>query len=219
MQVTQYGLNEAFNRARQSIFVANLPPGATVAGYMQATDATPAQISFAAAAANNAVLSQSFLRLIQPVTVNLNQFSFPVQVDQPTVNPGEKRLEKQDAMFVSNLAFYIGKGASATDVSYPFQTYPNPVTFPNGSASGGLYTLYNASMQLTINKSIIIPGYPMKNFMQIPQTQLTAATNSPLTQFDPSQVGLFEPTINLIGTKLNALVVNCALEHHGDVGH
>lgn len=204
MQVQQYGLQQAFQRARQQIFVSNLPDTAIVSGQMQCVGgATPQQVEYAKNAAENAVLSQSYLRLIQPLTANLNVFNFPVQVDQPTVNPGEIRLEKQDALFASSTAFYLAKGGSATDVSYSPITYPNPVTWATGALTGGLYTVYNGFLKITINKSVILPAYSMRTFMQIPQTQLTAATNSPITQFDPSQVALWEPTINLIGTKQN----------------
>jgi hypothetical protein len=203
MQVTQYGLQEAFKRARQQIFIANLPDSAQATGYMTASGASADQLNAAVNAAVNAVLSQSFLRLIQPLIANVNQINFPVQVDQPTVNPGEYRLEKQDAIFVSSCAFYMAKGSSAADVSYLPQTFPNAVTWPTGSGAGGLGTVYNGNLKVTINKSVIIPNYSMRAFLQVPQTQLTAATNSPITQFDPSQVALWEPTINLIGTKQN----------------
>ena len=208
MQVTQYGLQEAFKRARQQIFIANLPEDAQVTGYMTCTaGASQQQCISAANAANNAVLSQSYLRLIQPMVVNLNLFNFPVQVDQPTVNPGEVRLQKQDALFASNMAFYLGQGSSATDVSYPPHTYPNATVWPTGSAAGGLETIYNGSLVLTINKSVILPNYSMRAFRQVPQTQegvgITAQTVFPIDQFDPSAVALWEPTINLIGTKQN----------------
>lgn len=208
MQVTQYGLQEAFQRARQQIFIANLPPTAVVGPNMQCFGgATDGQVSAARDAAMNAVLSQSYLRLIQPLTANLNTFNFPVQVDQPTVNPGEVRLEKQDALFASSTAFYLAKGASATDVSYIPVTYPNATTWPTGSGTGGLNTVYNGFLKITINKSVILPAYSMRTFRQVPQTQngvgITAQTVFPIDQFDPSQVALWEPTINLIGTKQN----------------
>jgi hypothetical protein len=208
MQVTQYGLQEAFKRARQQIFIANLPEDAQVTGYMTCSGgASQAQAQAAANAAQNAVLSQSYLRLIQQMTTNLNLFNFPVQVDQPTVNPGEVRLQKQDALFASSMAFYLAKGGSATDVSYKPQTYPNATTWPTGSGAGGLDTIYNGSLILTINKSVILPNYSMRAFRQVPQTQngvgVTAQTVFPIDQFDPSAVALWEPTINLIGTKQN----------------
>jgi hypothetical protein len=195
-QVTQYGLQQAFQNARQQIYEANLPGGTEVG-------ATPAQITYAKNEAANAVLSQSNLRLVQPLLPNLNLFNFPVQVDQPPVSSAEIRLQKQDAFFCSNIAFYITKAASATDVSYQTLTYPNVVTWPVGAGVGGLYTVYNGEMVITINKSVIVPAYPMLNFLQIPQTQNIAAIVGQVNQFDPAAVSLWEPTINFIGTKQN----------------
>ncbi len=121
------------------------------------------------------------------------------------VRPGEVRLAQQDSFFVSNLAVYIAKAASATDVSFFPNTYPNPVTFPLGGLIAGgsapLYTFYNGFLKITINKSVIVPNYPMTNFLQKYQTQLTAATDSPEDQLDMSDVSLWEPNINFVGTK------------------
>lgn len=198
--VTQFGLQEAFQRARNQIYVANLPNGSE-------SGASSDQISYAKAQASNAVLSQSNLRLVQPLTANLNIFNFPVQVDQPPVSSAEIRLQKQDAFFCSNIAFYITKAASAADVSYKTLTYPDIVTWPVGGGAGGLFTVYNGEMVITINKSVIVPAYPMLNFLQIPQTQNIAAVTGQQNQFDPSQVSLWEPTINFIGTKQNQLQI------------
>lgn len=199
-KVTQFALQEAFQRARQQIYVANLPDGGEA-------EATPNQIQFARNASKNAVLSQSNLRLVQPLTANLNLFNFPVQVDQPPVSSAEIRLQKQDAFFASNIAFYITKAASALDVSYQTFTYPNVVTWPVGAGAGGLYTVYNGEMVITINKSVIVPAYPMLNFLQIPQSQNIAAIVGQVNQFDASEVSFWEPTINFIGTKQNVLQV------------
>jgi len=199
-KTTQFSLQESFQRARQQIYMANLPDG----GEQQAT---PNQISFAKNAAANAVLSQSNLRLVQPLTANLNLFNFPVQVDQPPVSSAEIRLQKQDAFFASSIGFYLTKAASAADVSYQTLTYPNVVTWPVGSGAGGLYTVYNGEMIITINKSVIVPAYPMLNFLQIPQTQNIAAIVGQVNQFDPYEVSFWEPTINFIGTKQNVLQI------------
>lgn len=199
-QVTQYGLEQAFQNVRQQIYTANLPNGVELG-------ATVDQIQYAKNEAANAVLSQSNLRLVQPLVANLNLFNFPVQVDQPPVSSAEIRLQKQDAFFCSNIAFYITKAASAADVSYQTFTYPNVVTWPVGAGAGGLYTVYNGEMVITINKSVIVPAYPMLNFLQIPQTQNIAAIVGQVNQFDPSVVSLWQPTINFIGTKQNQLQV------------
>lgn len=155
----------------------------------------------------NGVLTQSYLKLIQPLTTGQSVFNFPVLKNESVNGIGqradEKRLNQQDSFFVSNAAFYIAKGSSATATNLLPNTYPNAITYPTGSAQ--LYQVYDGFVQIVINQSVIGPGFDMINFLQIPQTQLTGATNTPQDQFDPAQVGIWEPNINLVGTKGNII--------------
>lgn len=178
--VSQYGLQEAFQRARKGLTDAGLS-GEDV---------------------NNAVLSMSYLRLEQQIVINQSLFTFPVLTTSGAVRPTEVRLDQQDAFFCNNIAVYIFINAGSNIVP---KTWPNPVTFPTGAAQ--LYSLYNGFLKITINKSVVVPQYPMMNFLQIPQTQLTAAATPPQDQFDPAQVALWEPTINFIGTKSNLVQI------------
>lgn len=158
---------------------------------------------------SNAVMSQSELRLEQLLTNTATVFKFPILVNATgaaPIRPTEIRLNYQDAFYCTNVAIYIASATSSTAVNFAPQTYPNPVTFATGAAS--LYALYNGQFQIAINKSVIVPAYPMMNFLQIPQTQLTAATNSPNSQFDPAQVALWQPSINFIGQKQNDISIN-----------
>lgn len=201
MQTTQSGLNEAFKRAYNTIYHANLAALGTSHDV-----ATPSQKGQATAEAQNAVLSQSYLRLEQPITSTNSIINFPILVNATNQNNAvratEVRLAQQDSFFCSNIAVYIAVAGSATATNFQLQTYPSPVTFASGGAAPApLNTFYNGYMQIVINKSVIVPNYPLSNFYQIPQTQLTAATNSPQTQFNPSEVSLWEPNINFVGTK------------------
>jgi hypothetical protein len=108
---------------------------------------------------------------------------------------------------------YIARAQSATDVAFELLTSPNAVDFPLGGlitgSSAPLWTLYNGFLKVTINKSVIIPNYPLANFVYIPQTQRLAVTaNAQISQLDPNIVALFEPNINLIGTKSNNFQIN-----------
>lgn len=223
MQVTQYGLQDCYKRAYNAIVEANLAQmGVTMA------NATPSQLQNANAQAQNAVLSQAYLRLEQPIVASQNTILFPILNNQTSggsgaIRPTEVRLSQQDSFFCSNISIYLAKAASTTDVAFKLETYPNSVSFALGGAVTGnsapLFTFYNGYLVITINKSVIVPNYPVNNFLQIPQTQLTAATNSPETQFDPSQVSLWEPNINFVGTKssnisivMPAGILNAALD-------
>lgn len=193
--INQRGTRDAFARARANLVAAYVESGQSPAN--------------AALAAQNAVLTRSYLRLEQPVVVGATSVLFPVLINQNNsgnaVRATEQRLNQQDAFFVTDTAFYLGKASSAADASFFPSTFPDAVTFPTGSATGNLYTIYNGWLHLTVNGSVIIPAQPLLDYLQIPQTQLTGAATPPQTQFDPAQVSLQEPMINLIGTKKNTL--------------
>lgn len=189
-QTTQFGLQESFKRAYAGLMAAGLSEQE----------------------ANNAVLSQSELRLEQQLNITQNTFTFPVLVNAAgtaPVRPTEVRLNQQDAFFCSSIAIYIAKAASAADTAFALDTYPNIITFPVGGAlPAPLNTLYNGQMRIVINKSVIVPNYPIDDFYYIPQTQRTATAPISATQFDPQIVSLWNPTINFIGTKDNRIILD-----------
>jgi len=153
----------------------------------------------------SAVLSQSYLRFENTLSTTKTSYDFGVLNNQSisgsTQYPTEQRLNLQDAFYISEIMIYIGKASSTTDSSYVLQTYPNTVTFSTSGAAAALYTLYNGVLSLTINNRQIVPSSDLTKFLQIPQTQLTAATNSPVTQFDGAWANVVEPNLVLIGSK------------------
>jgi hypothetical protein len=158
----------------------------------------------------DAVLSQSYLRLEQPLTATGSQFQFPILINQTgsnvAVRPTEQRLSLQDGFYVSGINVYLTVAASATDAKFQLFTAPLALPFVTGAAN--LYTFYNGNFTLQINQVNIITGYPLYRFVQVPQTQLTAATNSPITQFDGTQDAVLEPNILLLGSNNSVLTVN-----------
>lgn len=193
--ITQNGNRGVYERAFAATVAAFMAGGMNREAAMQQTA--------------NGVLTQSYLKLVQPLTTGVSVFNFPVLKNEAINGIGqradEKRLNQQDTFFVSNAAFYIAKGSSATATNLVYDTYPNAITYPTGSAQ--LYQVYDGFVNITINQSVIGPGFDMLSFLQVYQTQLTAATNSPIDQFDPSQVAIWEPNINLVGTKNNVISV------------
>lgn len=187
--VSQYGLQAAYENAKKTLRNAGLDERDI----------------------ENAVLSPSELRLEQLLTTTANVIQFPI-LDNASgaaaIRPTEKRLTQQDAFICNNIGIYLTKAASATDTAFALETYPNVITFPTGGAlPAPLNTFYNGRLNITINKSQIIVDYPIMNFYQVPQTQRTGATNTPATEFDPAQVGLWQPTVNFIGSKGNIITI------------
>lgn len=185
---SQLGLSSAYERAVQACIAAYMSSGLS---------AQQAQ-----AAVDNAILSQSYLRLEIQLLANTNSYELNVLNNQNNAGvsqrPTEVRLTQQDSFFASQIGIYLAKASSTTDYSFSLQTYPNAITFPTGAAT--LNTLYNGYGIITVNNQKIVPKFPISDFYQVPQTQLTAATNSPITQFDPTEVGLLQPNINFVGT-------------------
>lgn len=199
MKVTQGGLQDCFKRAYNAVYNSYLTTAMLAAGTNVATDLMK---QAAMAQTQNAVMSQSYLRLETLLTNTLTNYTFPIlnnQTNGVAIRPTEVRLAQQDSFFCSSIAVYLAKAASATDSAFGLKTYNSASIFTTGAAS--LFAFYNGFIKVNINKSVIIPNLALSNFYQVPQTQQTAATNSPIDEFDPSEVNLFEPNINFVGTK------------------
>lgn len=165
--------------------------------------------ALAAAGVNvaNTVLSQSYLRFENTLSTTKTSYDFGVLNNQTLGGsaqfPTEQRLNLQDAFYISEIMVYVGKASSTTDASYKLSTYPSPTVFTTGATS--LYTLYNGVLSLTVNNRQIVPVSDLTKFLQVPQTQATGATNSPIDQFDGQWATVVEPNLVLIGSK-NSLI-------------
>jgi len=153
----------------------------------------------------NAILSQSYLRFENFLSTTKTSYDFGVLNNQTigaqAQTATEQRLNLQDAFYISEIMVYIAKASSATDSSYKLCTYPSPTVFSTTGAAAALYTLYNGVLSLTVNNRQIVPNSDLTKFLQVPQTQATAATNSPLDQFDGGYASIVEPNLVLIGQK------------------
>lgn len=193
-QVTQLGLTSVYDRAYS----------ACVEAFQSGPN--PMTLQDAKAQVDNSVLSQGYLRLETLLSTGVNAYSLNILNNQTNngvpIRPTELRLTQQDSFFMSSIAFYVTKAASAADLAFPLLTYPSPTVFTNAA---NLQILYNGYFKIMVNNTAITPNYPLSDFLQIPQTQKTAATNSPIDQFDPSQVSLIQPNINFVGTNQSTI--------------
>jgi hypothetical protein len=186
----QYGLRMVYERAVASINAASIAAGG------------PAN------AANDAVLSQSYLRLEQLASTTANSYQFPVLNNQGTVRPTEMRLNLQDAFFVCQVQFLISATPLATDTNFKLYSYPSAAVFTTAAVQLALQNLYNGYMQLTANNSVISTGWDMNRHFVANQTQYSAA-NLTIDQFDGGMDGGFptEPNLVFIGSKNYVLKV------------
>lgn len=175
---TQAGSRLVFKNAQEALIKANINP-------------------------RNAILSQSYLRFENFLSTTKTSYDFGVLNNQTISGqaqaPTEQRLNLQDAFYISEIMVYIAKASSSTDSSFKLNTYPSTQIFTTGASS--LFTLYNGVLSLTVNNRQIVPNSDLTKFLQVPQTQATAATNSPIDQFDGSFGSVVEPNLVLIGQK------------------
>lgn len=157
----------------------------------------------------DALCTQSYLRLEQPLNATTNTFTFPIQINQTgnsnSVRSTERRLQLQDAFYCASIMMFLGVASSAADTAFPLFSYPNSVSFATDSAT--LQVVYNGFLKLLVNGVTVVPGYPTSNFLIIPQTQLTAATNSPISQLNGMERNALQPNPVLIGSNNNELIM------------
>jgi hypothetical protein len=165
----------------------------------------------------SAVLSQSYLRFEVPLSTSVTTYTFDTLVNENT-NPNyvtQNKLNLQDAFVVSGIGFFLAvpPTGATTDTAFPLYSYPNQVNF-TGTSDDAAYTIYNGSMQLTVNQRTIITGWDLSRHYFVPQTQqtLAKATVTPwanIDQLDLASDGFYpaEPNIVMVGSKKNILQV------------
>lgn len=170
---------------------------------------------------NQAVLSQSYLRLEVPLSTTQTSYQFPVLVNDiaSTGNAAfstEQRLNLQDVFVASGMLLAFGKPSSATDSSYQLVTYPNASIFSTANTATSLYQWYNGTMSVTINNRQIVPAYDLYRHYDVPQQQTTANADYSTSgiNYKDQQKGSMsgvcpiEPSWVFVGSKQNVLQVN-----------
>ena len=162
---------------------------------------------FSADKVADAVLSQSYLRLEQPLSATGTTFNFPVLINQTgsgqSVRSTEVRLSLQDGFYVSGINVYLALPSSATATNFLLKSFPSTTLFTTGYAN--LPTFYNGFLSLNINQVNIITQFPLYRFFQAPQTQESSLTANPTDQFDGTQDYVVEPNILLLGSNNSQL--------------
>ena len=160
----------------------------------------------------DAVLSQSYLRFETLAATNTTNYNFGILVNDSSgngqpVRATESRLQLQDAFYIAQIQVLIGLADSNTSTNFPVYAWNNPAIFTTSGAAPALNNFYNGYLKLTVNNKVITPGWDLLRHKTVNQTQFTAATNSPLDQFNGGLEASFpsEPNWCLIGSKNNSL--------------
>lgn len=161
-------------------------------------------------------LTQSTLRIEQPLVTNTTQYQFPVLVN---VNNGsstqfntEIRLNMQDSFVPTELFVGTGLPSSSTDTSWKPLTYENPALY-TAAASDALLNLYNGgTLEIKVNKDVKLTNWDIMRHYYAPQTQQTAApgAGSPVNQFNGADDGWYplEPYVLMIGSQGIQISIN-----------
>lgn len=156
-------------------------------------------------------LTQSSLRLELPFVTGNNQFNFNILVNQAPLFNTEIRLELQDSFVLSSMGFFVAIPASGTDNTFVLQSYLNPTLFTVANANAQR-AVYNSTLELAVNRNILIPEWDMWKHWSVPQTQQLAATTTgdPIDQLNGAEDGFYpvEPNITLIGSKNTQISLN-----------
>lgn len=117
----------------------------------------------------------------------------------------EVRLALQDAFVVSEI--YIGWGvpANATDTKFIPGAFDDVSVLTTAGAAAAIRTLYNGTMQISINNNVVVPSWDILRHYNAPITQggvgITAQTVFPVSQQRGAEDGFYpmEPNVVLSG--------------------
>jgi hypothetical protein len=145
--------------------------------------------------------TQSYLRLELALSTSITNYNFSIlNQTQGTQFNTEQRLNLQDSFVVSELGIFIGRPSSATDTTFELDTYANTTKYTNAAA---MNAIFNGKLQIAVNNDVLVPAWDVQRHFYRPQTQLTAATNSPLDQKRIGEDVFYpvEPNLIMIGQK------------------
>lgn len=149
-------------------------------------------------------ITQSFLRLEQPIAVGRTLYTFPVLVNQanPQIFNTEQRLNLQDSFFINDVGFFQGLPSGSTDATFKLLTYVSPFLFVNDAQH---QIFYNSKLSIAVNNNVIVPAWDTTRHLVAPQTQQTQAlgAGAPMDEFHGNTTGFYpmEPNVTLVGSK------------------
>ena len=151
-------------------------------------------------------LTESTLRMEQPLAANTNLYSFPVLVNiqnQAQPFPTERRLQQQDSFVVTQVGIFLASTTGVNDVAFKCSTYANPFVFANATQMTALYN--HADMFVTIDNDQWITNWDVMRHWYSPETQQTTAAgaNSPIDQLREAIDGYYpcQPCLFLTGAQ------------------
>lgn len=160
--------------------------------------------------ARNYKLTEGYLRSEVALVAGVTNYKFNIMVNENQPQPfnTEKRLNLQDSFVASSLAILLLAPSSGTDATALPLTYPDPLAFTTVGSAAATRTLYNGSLNVTVNNNVLIPAWDAYRHYYVPETQAAAAIPdvSPVLQNQVNGFDAFfpnEPNIVFVGSKNN----------------
>jgi hypothetical protein len=188
-------------------------------GSRQVFDNARRLVDAAGLSTQQTVLSQSYIRSEVALSTTTTTYHVPILINDnqngsTSSFPTSALLNLQDAFVISGLFVGFANTADNTTSAFRINTYPSAINSGSQAAATSMFTLYNGSLQLTVNNRQILTQFPVSNCLYIPQTQglTTQAASSPFNAIDQNEqfAGAtypMEPNIVLVGSKNNVCQV------------
>lgn len=139
-------------------------------------------------------LTQSAVRLAQPLAVNTQLYTFPVMNNQQSQGGQlfntEIRLNPQDTLVPTHVGIFLSNPGAVDNTAYRLFSYPGQADFTNGAA---MRALYNGQLLIAVNNYQYTYNWDLQRHWFSPQTQQTApfGAGSPEDQNDFSSDGFY----------------------------
>jgi len=188
-------------------------------GSRQVFDNARRLVDAAGLSTQQTVLSQSYIRSEVALSTTTTSYHVPILINDnqngsTSSFPTSALLNLQDAFVISGLFVGFANTADNTTSAFKINTYPSATNSGSQAAATSMFTLYNASLQLTVNNRTILTQFPLSNCLYIPQTQglATQVNASPYNAIDQNEQFAtatypIEPNIVLVGSKNNVCQV------------
>jgi len=152
---------------------------------------------------NTFKLTQSYIRLEQPLVAGQTLYTFPLLANQGATFNTEQRLNLQDSFVISEIGMFVAGPTSATDTTFKLFAYPNFFLFAANSAP--MQALYNGKLNISVNNNTILPAWDLQRHWCTNQVQQNAAIAAAVfaDQYNGNTDGYYpcEPNIVLVGSK------------------
>ena len=120
-------------------------------------------------------LTESSLTLAKDCSSTVAQYQFSILNTEGSKKSWETRLSQADSFHVTSWGLYLGFGSASDTDETELYTYPAEIF---SSAFQDYYTVYNSTLNVSINNDKILQDYDTHKFLYIPSTQrLSSSAN------------------------------------------